>query len=181
MILLGRGCIALCSFATHFHALWIGPWGNLRIPSALLLTGFMGFLSARTAKEAAEDADWVTHTYAVKAALEDTLRHVVNIETGARTFDSTGEDAFLEPYVNGEQVIAQDRDMLRHLTADNRAQQMRLDLLEPQITAKLGIAKKLVATRRETGAVAPTAVFYRIQALEGHSWPWRPASPSRPV
>ncbi len=156
-------------------------WVTAGVASALLLTGFMGFLSARTAKEAAEDADWVTHTYAVKAALEDTLRHVVNIETGARTFDSTGEDAFLEPYVNGEQVIAQDRDMLRHLTADNRAQQMRLDLLEPQITAKLGIAKKLVATRRETGAVAPTAVFYRIQALEGHSWPWRPASPSRPV
>src|SRR5258708_5563816 len=133
---------------------WVTAGGSV----AVLLTGLMGFLSWRTAKEAAKDADWVTHTYAVKAALEDTQRQVVDVENGARTFNSTGEETFLEPYLRGEQAIAQDRDTLRHLTEDNRAQQMRLDLLEPQITAKLGIAEKLVATRQETGEIAPTAL-----------------------
>src|SRR5258707_15846322 len=115
-------------------------WVTAGVSLAVLVTGLMGFLSWRTAKEAAKDADWVTHTYAVKAALEDTLRRVVDVESGARTFNTTGEEAFLEPYLKGEQAIAQDRDTLRHLTADNRAQQMGLDVIEAQITAQLGIA-----------------------------------------
>jgi PAS domain S-box-containing protein len=138
-------------------------WVTAGVCSAVLVTGLMGFLSWRTANKAAEEADWVAHTYAVKAALEDTLRHVVDVQTSARTFSSTGEEAFLGPYFKGEPAIAQELDLLRHLTADNREQQMRLDSLEPQIAAKFGISKEMVAARRETAAVAPTAMFLESQ------------------
>jgi signal transduction histidine kinase len=134
-------------------------WVTAGVCSAVLVTGLMGLLSWRTANKEAEDSDWVAHTYAVKATLEDTLRHVVDVQTGARTFNSTGEEAFLEPYFKGMQAIAQDREMLRYQIADNRLQQMRLNLLEPQTTATLGIAKELVATRWEAGTIAPSAMF----------------------
>jgi hypothetical protein len=138
-------------------------WVTVGVCSAVLVTGLMGYLSWRTANKAAEEADWIAHTYSVKAVLEDTLRQVVDVQTGGRTFSSTGDEAFLEPYFEGEPAIAQDLDLLRHLTSDNREQQRRLDLLEPQIAAKLGISKEMVAARRETGAVAPTAMFLESQ------------------
>jgi signal transduction histidine kinase len=134
-------------------------WVTAGVCSAVVVTGLMGFLSWRTARDAAEDADWVPHTYAVKAALEDTLRHVADVETGARTFNITGDQGSLEPNSKSEQAIAQDQETLRHLIADNRVQQMRLKLLAPQTAATLGIARKLVATRRETGTIAPSAMF----------------------
>jgi hypothetical protein len=80
-------------------------WVTAGVCSAVLVTGLMGFLSWRTGKEAVEDADWVAHTYAVKAALEDTLQHVVEVESGARTFNTTGKEVFLDPYLRSEQAI----------------------------------------------------------------------------
>ena len=44
---------------------------------ALLLTVFMGFSSWRSARLAENEADWVTHTYAVMDTVDITSKHVV--------------------------------------------------------------------------------------------------------
>jgi hypothetical protein len=49
---------------------------------AFLLTMLLSSLSWRTSRRAAEDADWVAHTHEVSTALEVTLRHLVDVETG---------------------------------------------------------------------------------------------------
>jgi CHASE3 domain sensor protein len=64
------------------------------VAGALLLTGLLGLLSWRMALQAAEDADWVAHAHQVTATLEVTLRHVVDVETGARGFALTGHEPF---------------------------------------------------------------------------------------
>src|SRR5439155_19162009 len=134
-------------------------WVNAGIAVALLATIFMGFLSWRSVGKAAEDADWVAHTQAVKTALETALRHVIDVETGARAFDATGNESFLKPYFDGEQAIGQDMEMLRHLTADNPAQQRRLGLLESQTKSKLELSANMVAAQRRSGTLSSLVTF----------------------
>ena len=120
---------------------------------AVLLTSLLGFLSWRVAQQAAEDANWVSHTHEVMTMLVATVQHLVDVETAGRGFALTGHEPFLEPYEPGRRAVRQDVDALRSLIADNPDQQRRLDLLGPQVIAKIETSDKLVAARRRTGAV----------------------------
>src|SRR6266540_3032276 len=98
----------------------------LTMTVALLLTSGMSLVSWIAAKRAETDADHVSHTYAVKQELESTIRHLIDVENGARGFVLTAEDRFLDPIVAGRQILPQDIASLRHLTADNPTQQRHL-------------------------------------------------------
>src|SRR3982074_3353305 len=100
-----------------------GRWVAAGVASAVLLTGFMGFMSLRSARRASEDADWVAHTHAVETSLTTTLEHAIDIETGARGFAVTGDESFLHLYRDAYQFTGQDLTVLRRLTADNPVQQ----------------------------------------------------------
>ncbi len=119
---------------------------------AVLLTMFIGFSSWRGARLAADDADWVAHTYAVMDAIGLMSKHVIEVETSARTFAFTGQDPLLAHYESTRGTVAQDEEALRHLTADNPNQQGRLDVIEPQIRAALEFAESIVAQRRQLHA-----------------------------
>jgi len=114
---------------------------------AVLLTIFVGFLSWRNARLAADDADWMIHTYAVMDTLELTSKQLIEVETSARTFGLTGQDALRAHYEAAKATIGQHQETLRHLTADNPNQQQRLDMLEPQIRTALEFAEGVVAKR----------------------------------
>jgi signal transduction histidine kinase len=134
-------------------------WVTAGIAVALLATVLMGVLSWRSAGKAAGDADLLTHTQVVKTALQTALLRVIDMETGARAFDATGHESSLKPYFDGKDTIGKDLQTLRFLTADNPAQQRRLDLLESQTSAKLELSTEMVATRRRTGALSTAATF----------------------
>src|SRR5204863_6270832 len=51
---------------------------------AVLLTGGMSLVYWLAAKRAEADADRVSHTYAVRQELETTIRHLTDVESGAR-------------------------------------------------------------------------------------------------
>src|SRR6266478_6201435 len=120
---------------------------------AVLLTIFIGFSSWRGARLAADDADWVAHTYAVMDTLELTAKHVIESETAARGFALTGQAPLLTHYETARGTMAQDEDSLRHLTADNPNQQRRLDVLESQVRASLKFAESLVGKRKQSHTV----------------------------
>jgi PAS domain S-box-containing protein len=116
---------------------------------AILLTILIGSLSWRNAQAAADDADRVTHSYAVIGALERTAKDLIEVEASARSSAVTGEDSWLTPYETAKSAVAQDEATLRYLTADNPTQQHRLDVLDPQIRAALGFAESKVGERRQ--------------------------------
>ncbi len=120
---------------------------------AIFLTALLGFLSWHNSGQASEDADWVAHTQEVLTTLEATLRHLVDVETGARGFAMTGDELFLEPYEKGEGEVDQDLQALRRFTADNSGQQQRLDMLEKQVSARIKASWNLVAMRESTREV----------------------------
>jgi signal transduction histidine kinase len=120
---------------------------------AVLLTVFVGFSSWRYAGLAADDADWVGHTYAVMDTLELTSRHVIEVETSAQTFALTGQEESLTHYERASGTVAQDEDTLRYQMADNPGQQRRLDVLVQQVRAALEFAQGIVSKRQQMHAV----------------------------
>ena len=138
-------------------------WVTGGIVLAMVLTSFMGFLSWRGSRMAEEDADWVAHTYEVKAMITTAMGHAVDIETGVRGYDATGQDLFLEPYWAGQGALVQDLDRLRRQTADNPMQQQWLDLLESEINSRIESARESVNERRRAGTIPSRASF-----LEGN-------------
>jgi PAS domain S-box-containing protein len=123
---------------------------------AALMTILLGFLSWRSAQLAANDSDWVTHTYAVMDAIELTSKHLTETETWLQTFALTGQDSTLTPYETAKATIAHDEAELRSLTADNPIEQRRMDVLEPQVRSALSLTDSMVAKRRQL-KVAPGA------------------------
>src|SRR5205809_2165037 len=120
---------------------------------AVLLTGLIGFLSWRSTRLAAQEADLVAHTHAVMGTLDVTVEHAIELETSARGFALTGQDLLLTHYEAARGTINQDFGTLRHLTTDNPNQQRRLDVLEPPIAAALAFADELVVARRNVRAI----------------------------
>ena len=120
---------------------------------AVVLTVLLGFFSWRNSQQAAEDAGWVSRAHEVSTALELTLRHLVDVETGGRGFAITGDPQFLEPYTAGKLAIGQDLQKLRGLIVDPD-QKLRLDVLVGQAMYRIEEAEQLVTARQIT-EIAP--------------------------
>jgi methyl-accepting chemotaxis protein len=92
---------------------------------------------------------WNTHTHKVILESDSLLLSMVNIETGLRGFVASGDDKFLEPFIQGRQAFAASFDRLKSMTADNREQQDRLQQLKVRHTEFMAVADGLVALRRD--------------------------------
>jgi len=131
----------------------------------LLLTICLGVSSWRSTRLAANDADWVAHTYAVMDTIELTTKHVIEFETSARIFAMTGQDPLLARYEAARSIAAQEVDTLRHLTADNPNEGRLLDTLEPQVREAIELAEGIVVRRRQTQAVPGSAELLETERL----------------
>jgi PAS domain S-box-containing protein len=133
--------------------------------AAVFLTFFLSFWSWHGARRAEQDAYWVSHTYEVMATIQRTSRDVLEAETSARAFASSGQEPLLVHYQTARGNIYQDEDTLRHLTADNLSQQRRLEALEPLVRKALEFADSIIAKRRKLGAYAGGSDALEIEAL----------------
>jgi PAS domain S-box-containing protein len=132
---------------------------------AALMTILLGFLSWRSAQLAADDADWVAHSYSVMDAIELISQHVTAAEISARTFALTGQDSSLTQYETAKATIAHDEAELRSLTADNPKEQRRLDGLEPQLRFALKLAETIVAKRSQLHATPGASEILETERL----------------
>jgi len=118
----------------------------------IVLTVFLGYSGWRSARRAAQDDYWVSHTHEVMESIQRTSRHVIVAETSARAFALSGQEPLLVNYDSTRQKIFQDEAELRSLTADNLSQQRRLDALDPQVRAALDFAESIIVKRRQSHA-----------------------------
>jgi signal transduction histidine kinase len=134
-------------------------WVTAGFALAMAVTILMGFLSWRSAERATEYYAWVAHTESVKAQLQAILGDATDIETGARGFDITGQEAFLAPEKEQRRAIDDGLQRITDLTADNPSQQARAQLLRSQVASKVDQSFSMIATRRRTSAVSEPDVF----------------------
>jgi len=125
---------------------------------ALAVLTAIGVIAYRSTASLTEAAELRSRTYVVLAGLQDLLGALQDAETGQRGYIITGRDDYLEPYSAALKGVGQTFDALRKLTADNPNQQRRLDVLQPQIAAKLEELKHAIDLRRDKGFEAASAV-----------------------
>jgi methyl-accepting chemotaxis protein len=104
---------------------------------------------------------WTEHTQAVLHAIDDVVAGMLNQETGVRGYLLSADPQFLTPYRQGQQGYRTALAEAKRLTADNSAQQARLDALDEYARRWMGdIGEKEVglmgeaATRDQARAIA---------------------------
>ena len=104
---------------------------------ALVILVIVGIVTYQSTTGLIRNADLVSHSHVVLSNLDDVLSALKDSETSQRGYLITGENAYLELYNATHKTINQEVKQLRKLTADNVAQQRRIDLLEPLIADRL--------------------------------------------
>ena len=132
---------------------------------ALLLLLLIGGVAYRGITSLTETSYWVTHTHEVIERTSAVMTAVKDIETGARGFVITGNDAFLDPFVSGKKALPEVLKDLRKLTGDNAAQQRRLVELEPLVSEKTDEMNHFIEVRRAPGGAE--AAHRLVAAGEG--------------
>jgi methyl-accepting chemotaxis protein len=98
---------------------------------------------------------WVSHTNKVLSSADRIVASAVDMETGMRGFAISGEEAFLEPYVNGKAAFAETIQQLQQTVSDNPPQVERLQQASAIILDwEAKVAEAQVAMRRTVGVSA---------------------------
>ena len=125
---------------------------TLTFSAVLLVSAVLIGIALVNTLRLSDSVKWNTHTHKVLAESEGALLAMVNIETGLRGFVAGGNEKFLEPFQQGQKDFTAAFEKLKSMTADNPAQQGRLDQLMAQHQQFMGVANGLVALRRDVTA-----------------------------
>jgi len=98
-----------------------------------------------------ENAAWVEHTHEVLGGLDALLAAVTDSETAERGYIITGDESYLEPYRQTAQIVGTEETRLRQLTADNSAQQQRLESAVALVSERLANLRFVIDLRRNQG------------------------------
>lgn len=118
--------------------------------SVALLAG-IGTVAYRSLDSLDATAASVAHSYQVQNEITAVLSLLKDAETGQRGYVITGEESFLQPYVEALAQIPPELKALRSLTLDNADQQGRLDQVETLVTGKLTELKRVIDLRKSSG------------------------------
>lgn len=112
---------------------------------------------------------WNKHTYEVLMELDALLEEMLNMETGQRGFALTGNEASLEPFINGKADFEQHYNKVKELTSDNPEQQELLAELKSVQLEWLKIAESSIEHRRnvENGIGTIDDIIKEEQAAYG--------------
>src|SRR5207249_5383408 len=101
-------------------------------------------------------------------SLELLLAAATDSETAERGYVITGDESYLEPYREAGAVIDGQTRRLRELTADNRAQQQRLDSVAALVTERLAILRAGIELRKDQGFAAAQAQIVAGKGKQFH-------------
>lgn len=104
-----------------------------------------------------DQAQWVHHTLRVETAVSDAWSLLQAAEIGQRSFVLTGEESFLDPYVDSLQKLPDALVQLEGLVADNAEQAAALSQIRSLIERRLAFADETIKLRREQGFEAAKA------------------------
>ena len=105
---------------------------------------------------------WIDHSQIVINKNNEILLDIINIETGARGYRLTNEEAFLEPYNESLNQINKNINALLLLTKDNANQQIRVIKLKKSITERISLSKSLIDNSNNTELELATAIRGKV-------------------
>jgi PAS domain S-box-containing protein len=121
---------------------------------ALICVGVIGLICYQGVNRVREAGELTRHTEEVISSLRLLLSHVTDAETSQRGYTITGEQSYLEQFHEGRRKVEIDLNVLRELTADNAAQQGRLEAMRPFIADRLTRLEAMIELRQSRGFTA---------------------------
>ena len=100
----------------------------------------------------------VSHVTNVNDVLEEIMASTVDIETGARGYIITGEEAYLSAYNKSVENLTILIDSLQKMNESDVLKLKELSTLEKLINSKKTISATMIEERREEGMIAAAAV-----------------------
>lgn len=126
----------------------LGPVTQAGFGTVLAMMVGIGIVSKISMNTLVDSADWVTHTYTVKAQLRGLENTLVDAETGQRGFLFTNEEDFLEPYNQALATLKPEFAEIRNLIQDNPEQLQRLTEVEELAQQKVDELAETIALKR---------------------------------
>jgi len=111
---------------------------------ALLLMGFVNFVSYRNATQLTESAQKLEHTHKVVNNLINVFATLTDAESGRRGYILFGNESELERYNRAIQSIEPKLTQLRQLLVNSPSQQQRLLTLESLIAQRLALFEQSI-------------------------------------
>ncbi|MDR3455842.1 MAG: CHASE3 domain-containing protein [Verrucomicrobiae bacterium] len=142
------------------------------VMSVLVLIG-IGGLAYRTTGSLVETNNWVVHTYAVIASLEDGLAILTDVETKQRGYLLTGDEHFLNDYRAARTRVGGWTEVMQKLVEDNPDQRQRLGTLKLLIDHRLVLLDDRVRVRQDKGVQAAAVAVAVGEGKEVMSQVWR--------
>lgn len=130
-------------------------WAGISI--CMVIVAAQGGIAYWASRSLLTTSVWVDHTHQVLTQLQKLLSTTQDLETGERGFILTGVDPFLEPRTAAVPQITAVLQELRRLTADNPAQQHRVDSLLPLLDAEVTWTQRTIDLRRQRGLAPAVA------------------------
>ncbi|MEM9050312.1 MAG: CHASE3 domain-containing protein [Pseudomonadota bacterium] len=125
---------------------------GLGVALPLLLTVVIGVVALVSISGLQHTSSWVDHTRKVLARSAEIVSAAVDMETGMRGFLLAGQEAFLEPYAQGEARVYTMLEDLMVTVSDNPGQVARLRDVEAVLRAwQADVTEMQIALRREIG------------------------------
>ncbi|MGA2148665.1 MAG: CHASE3 domain-containing protein [Bryobacteraceae bacterium] len=136
--------------ASFFHriALLGGAFVLLAILTRLLYTDF---------EREEVQRYWVAHTNQVLNTVGNLISQLEHAETAQRGYLLTGDESYIGPFQAALEGTKSALASLRHLTADNPSQKVRLDVLERLGEARSAVLQENFEVRRSSGLDAAIA------------------------
>ncbi len=128
------------------HASSRATWIYFAVPIFLLLG--IGIMAERTTASFAQSEYWVSHTHEVQSVVESLRADIFMAQDSRKGFLLTRDDSSLDGYTLAVRHIPVLAKELRHLTADNSSQQVRMDRLEPILQRKLSVLQQSIDLTR---------------------------------
>ena len=118
------------------------------IACALILFG-VALFSFNNSKKFIASNSWVDHTNQVLYEFEQILVYSIDAETGTRGFVITGDDKFLEYFLNANTKAVEHLDKVRELTKDNETQQKNIAELETEVKMRFDNLNRTIDFRKK--------------------------------
>ena len=118
---------------------------------ALTCLGLVGVMSYLIVVRLQEQAAWVEHSHDVLSRLELVLAAITDCETAERGYVISGDESYLEPYRQSSALIGPQVTRLRRLTADNPAQQARVEAVALLVAQRLSELGTVIQLRNRQG------------------------------
>jgi methyl-accepting chemotaxis protein len=133
---------------------------------AMLFIATTGIAAYRSLEQLLEADTWVRHTFLVIGVAEDIRADLLRYESATRAYLAVGDARFLESAEGLRPHLAGNLKLIRTLTADNPAQQRRIDDLDPAIDRRIDVLSAISNMRKEKGLAVALMAAQPANAIE---------------